>query len=52
MKLGDLVSVSRNKTNKQVNLNIKKRKLKRLDISEEDLMNMDLLSPKVNLKDF
>lgn len=50
MKLRDLVSVVKNKTNKQINLNLRKRELKQRGISEEDFLNMDLLSGKVNIK--
>lgn len=42
MKFKDLVSVAKNSKNKQVNLSIKKRKLKQLDISEEDLLNLKI----------
>lgn len=42
MKLRDVVSVARNKTNKQTNLTLKKTKLKDLDISEESLLNLDI----------
>jgi len=38
MKLKDLVSIAKNKNNKQTNLTIKKRKLKDLDMSEEELL--------------
>ena len=47
MKLKDLVSVVKNKNNNQTNLNIRKRKLKELDISE-----LDLLNSKINLNKF
>ncbi len=42
IKLKDLVTVARNKTNHQTNLTIKKTKLKDLDISEEALLNLKI----------
>jgi putative lipase involved disintegration of autophagic bodies len=42
MKLKDLISVSKNSSNKQVKWNIKKRKLKENGITEDDLLNIKL----------
>lgn len=42
MRFKDLVSIVKNKSNKQTNLSLKKRKLKELNISEEDLLNMKI----------
>jgi len=49
MKLKDLVSISKNSANKQVNLNLKKRKLKFLDITEEQILNMKINLGKLNI---
>ena len=42
MKLKDLVSVVINKNNNQVNLNIKKTKLKKEDLDISELLNMKI----------
>ena len=42
MRLKDLVSVVINKNNKQVNLNIKKIKLKKEDMDISELLNMKI----------
>ena len=42
MKLKDLVSIARNKTNKQTNLTLKKRKMKDYDITEEELLALNI----------
>ena len=41
-KLKDLVTVVKNKTNRQTNLTLRKTKLKELDISEEALLNLKI----------
>lgn len=43
MKLKDILSKSKNSNNKQISWHPKKRKLKELDISEEDVLNMEVL---------
>jgi hypothetical protein len=40
MKLKDLISKSTNTSNKQIKWNIKKRKLKENNLTEEDLLNI------------
>ncbi|HUS51676.1 MAG TPA: hypothetical protein VMZ91_16030 [Candidatus Paceibacterota bacterium] len=52
MRLKDLVSVVKNKNNKQINLNLKKKRLKDLDISEEEILNIHINLGKLRLKDF
>lgn len=42
MKLKDIVGRVKNHSNGQTNLNIKKKKLKELNISEEDFLDMDM----------
>ena len=50
MKLKDIVSVTKNKSNKQVHLSLKKNKLKDLDISEQSILNIKLDLRKLKLK--
>lgn len=40
IKLKDLFSKTKNSCNKQTNLSIKKKELKKLNISEDKLLNM------------
>ena len=47
MKLRDLVTIARNKRNKQVNLTLKKRSLKDIDMTEEELLAL-----RINKKAF
>ena len=47
MELRDFVTIARNKTNKQTNLTLKKRKLKDIDITEDELLAL-----KINKKPF
>lgn len=48
MKLRDCVNLTKNKTNKQMSLNIKKKKLKEGNINIKDIMNLDIpLSKKL-----
>ena len=42
MKLKDVLSKVRNKANGQLVLNTKKKVLKEIDLSEEDLLNMKI----------
>ena len=42
MKIRDLVSICKNKNNNQINLSLKRKKLKENNISEKDLLNMKL----------
>lgn len=42
MRLKDLVSVTRNINNNQVNLSIKRKVLKHLNISQDELLNTEL----------
>ena len=42
MKLKDLVSIARNKTNKQTNLTLKKRKLKSIDMTENEILDIEI----------
>jgi hypothetical protein len=42
MKLRDLVSIARNHNNKQTNLSLKKKVLKNLKITEEDLLEIEV----------
>jgi len=42
MKLKDLVNVVKNKANKQVSFDIKKRILKSCDMNVDDLLNMKI----------
>ena len=47
MELKDLVTIARNKRNKQVNLTLKKRTLKCIDMTEDELLAL-----KINKKAF
>ena len=47
MKLRDLVTIARNKRNNQVNLTLKKRSLKDIDMTEEELLAL-----RINKKAF
>lgn len=42
MKLKDLVSITKNSKNSQSNWSIKKRKLKQLKVSEEDVLDIEI----------
>ena len=42
MKFKELLSVTENKSNKQINLSVKKKELKKAGISMDDLLNMKL----------
>ena len=42
MKLKDFVTIARNKTNKQTNLTLKKTVLKNKNISEEDILDVEI----------
>ena len=42
MKLKDLVSVAKNKSNNQVNFSLKKKEIKRIGISTEKLLDMSI----------
>ena len=42
MKFKDLLSVTENKTNKQVNLSVRKKQLVKSGLSMKDLLNMKL----------
>lgn len=42
MKLKDFVSVSRNKRNNQTNLTLKKTKLKDVDMTEEEILDLTI----------
>jgi len=42
IKLKDLVTIAKNNCNNQTNLSLKKKKLKKLNISEEKLLDMKL----------
>jgi len=42
MKLKDLVSVTKNKRNNQTNLTIKKTKLKDIDMTEEQILGIEI----------
>ena len=47
MELRDFVTIARNKTNKQTNFTLKKRKLRDIDVTEEELLAL-----KINKKPF
>ena len=47
IKLRDLVTIARNKTNKQTNFTLKKRKLRDIDVTEDELLAL-----KINKKVF
>ena len=42
MKLKDLVSIARNKTNKQTNLTLKKRRMKDIDMTENEILDIEI----------
>lgn len=42
MKFKELISITENKSNKQINLAIKKKKLKEAGLSVKDLLNVRL----------
>jgi len=42
MKLKDIISKSINSNNKQVNWNLKKKKMKSLNITEQDILEMKI----------
>ena len=48
MKLKDIISKSINSNNKQVNWNLRKKKLKALNLTESEILNMKI--DKVILK--
>ncbi len=50
MKLKDLASININKANNQVSFNLKSKKLKKLGLTPEQLMEMNLLNIKINDK--
>jgi len=52
MKLRDIVNVSHNKSNKQISLSLKKKKIKDLDISEDSILNIKLNLKKMKLRGF
>jgi hypothetical protein len=52
MQLRDIVNVTTNKNNKQINLSLKKKKIKDLDLSEESILNIKLNLKKMKLKGF
>lgn len=47
MKLKDLVSIAKNKKNKQVNLSLKKNKLKNCDMDIDDLLELKVVSKRL-----
>jgi len=50
MKFKDLISLSENKNNKQVNLSVRKKQLIKAGISMEDLLNLKLKKKICELK--
>ena len=50
MKFKDLISVTENKNNKQVNLSVRKKQLTKMGISMEDLLNIKVKRKSVKLK--
>jgi len=42
MKLKDFVTIARNKRNNQTNLTLRKTKLKDVDMTEEDILNITI----------
>ncbi|KKM07205.1 hypothetical protein LCGC14_1736250 [marine sediment metagenome] len=46
MKIKDFASINVNKANNQVSLNLKSKKLKKLGMTPEQLMEVILLKPK------
>ena len=42
MKFRDLISITENKNNKQVNLSVKKKAMKKAGITMKDLLNIKL----------
>jgi len=42
MKLKDIISKSINSNNKQVNWNLRKKKLKSLNLTEQDILDMKI----------
>jgi len=47
MKLRDLVSIAKNKNNKQVNLSLKKNKLKDCDMDLDDILDLKVFSRRL-----
>jgi hypothetical protein len=47
MKLKDLVSIAKNKKNKQVNFSLKKTKLKQCDMDLEDILELKVTSRRL-----
>jgi hypothetical protein len=50
MKFKDLITITENKTNKQITANIKKKQLRKVGISVKDLLNMKLNKEVIDLK--
>ncbi len=50
MKIKNLFSVTRNKTNKQLNYGLRVRELKKLGLTPEELANATILKPKKFIK--
>ncbi|KKM70205.1 hypothetical protein LCGC14_1443070 [marine sediment metagenome] len=46
MKLKDIANMNINSANNQVSLNLKSKKLKKLGLTPEQLMEINLLKPK------
>ncbi len=42
MKIGDILSISENKNNKQVTASFKKKKLKEIDMDILDILNLNI----------
>ncbi len=50
MKIKDFASINTNSANNQVSLNLKSKKLKKLGMTPEQLMELTLLKTKKNIK--
>ncbi|GAG96100.1 unnamed protein product [marine sediment metagenome] len=50
MKIKDLASINVNRANNQISLNLKSKKLKKVGMTPEQLMDMTLLKPKKKVK--
>lgn len=50
MRFKELLSMSENKTNKQINLSVKKKELRKVGISMKNLLNMKIDRQLINLK--
>jgi len=47
MKFKDILNQTQNKTNQQISFNLKKKQLRKLGMTPEELLELTLIKPKV-----